>query len=129
MRKAPDKKRKQSALSKVISIIFTFVLVMIGWVFFRANSISDAFKAFDKMIDEHGRLYNGAGMPTILLSLMLIGILMLVELYRERKDSLPMQETIYRTSLVRDVLYTVVLVVTILLCGSFTGGQFIYFQF
>lgn len=129
MRKEPDKKRKQSALSKVISIIFTFVLVMIGWVFFRANSISDAFKAFDKMIDEHGRLYNGAGMPTILLSLMLIGILMLVELYRERKDSLPMQETIYRTSLVRDVLYTVVLVVTILLCGSFTGGQFIYFQF
>lgn len=123
----PEKVRT-SPISKIISILLCFVLVMCGWVFFRANSISDAFLAFQKMVTEPGMLYNGAGMPAILMAFMLIGLLMIVEIYREWKRHIPIA-SIGKGTLFRDVIYTVSLIIIILLCGSFNGGQFIYFQF
>lgn len=117
---------KFNILRKTINILVTFMLITIGWVFFRANSLSDAFLALKKMATEHGMLYNGAGLPAILLPLMLIGFLMLRELYVEYKWNIPLFN---RTSLARDIVFTGLLVIVILLCGSFDGGQFIYFQF
>lgn len=117
---------KFNLLRKTINILVTFMLITIGWVFFRANSLSDAFLALKKMATEHGMLYNGAGLPAILLPLMLIGFLMLRELYVEYKWNIPLFN---RTSLARDIVFTSLLVIVILLCGSFDGGQFIYFQF
>ena len=105
-----------SGLQKCISILVTFVLMSLGWVFFRANNVGDAFKAFKKMGTEHGMLYNGNGMPSILMGLMLIGILMVIEHLSTGR-------------LITDIAYSATLIIVILLCGSFTGGQFIYFQF
>ncbi len=116
-------------LSKCIGILVTFVLMMCGWVFFRANNVGDAFKAFKKMATEPGMLFKGEGVPSILMALMLIGILMTVELYRERRGPRPLPKHLSGLRLTRDIAYSVLLVVAILLCGSFTGGQFIYFQF
>ncbi|MGM9864041.1 MAG: MBOAT family O-acyltransferase, partial [Lepagella sp.] len=118
-----------SSLSKCIGILVTFVLMMCGWVFFRANNVGDAFKAFKKMATEPGMLFKGEGVPSILMALMLIGVLMAVELYRERRGPRPLPEHLSGLRLTRDIAYSALLVVAILLCGSFTGGQFIYFQF
>ncbi len=117
---------KESRLTKVINICFVFLLVMAGWVFFRANSLSDALLAFKKMFSEPGMLYKGEGVPSILLGLLLIGILMLREMWVEYKWSIPI---ITGKSMARDIAYTATLIIAILLCGQFNGGQFIYFQF
>ena len=117
---------RETPLTRAINILFVFVMVMAGWVFFRANSISDAFLAFRKIATEPGKLYTGEGVPSLLLSLLLIGLLMLRELWVEYKWPVPVFS---RQTLARDVLYTTFLVVAILLCGQFSGGQFIYFQF
>lgn len=117
---------KESRLTKIINICFVFLLVMAGWVFFRANSLSDALLAFKKMFSEPGMLYKGEGVPSILLGLLLIGILMLREMWVEYKWSIPV---ISGKSMARDIAYTATLIITILLCGQFNGGQFIYFQF
>lgn len=117
---------KESRLTKVINICFVFLLVMAGWVFFRANSLNDALLAFKKMFSEPGMLYKGEGVPSILLGLLLIGILMLREMWVEYKWSIPI---ITGKSMARDIAYTATLIIAILLCGQFNGGQFIYFQF
>ena len=82
-----------------------------------------------KMGTEHGMLYNGNGMPSILMGLMLIGILMVIEIYRERRGTRQLPEHLSTGRLITDIAYSATLIIVILLCGSFTGGQFIYFQF
>lgn len=129
-KKAEHKDAKiKSFLSRCISILLTFALVMFGLVFFRANNIGDAFKAFKKMTTEPGMLFNGEGMPSILMALMLIGVLMVVEIYRELRGNRPLPQHLSAGRLTQDIVYSVVLVIAILSCGSFSGGQFIYFQF
>lgn len=117
---------KETRLTKIIDICFVFLMVMAGWVFFRANTLSDALLAFDKMFTEPGMLYKGEGVPSILLGLMLIGLLMLREMQVEYKWRIPL---LSGRSMVRDIAYTATLIIAILLCGQFNGGQFIYFQF
>lgn len=117
---------KETILTRVINIAFVFLLVMAGWVFFRANTLSDALLAFKKMATEPGMLYKGEGVPSILLGLLLIGLLMLREMWVEYRWRIPW---VSGASMARDIVYTAVLIITILLCGQFNGGQFIYFQF
>lgn len=117
------------ALSKCISILVMFVLIMGGWIFFRANNVGDAFKAFRKIATEPGMLFKGEGVPSLLMALMLIGILMIVEIYREWRGPRELPQHLSKLRLTRDIAYSALLVVMILLCGSFSGGQFIYFQF
>lgn len=117
---------KETPLTRIINILFVFLMVMAGWVFFRANSLSDAWMAFGKMFTQPGMLYTGEGVPTLLLSFLLIGCLMLREMWVEYKWHVPY---LSGPSVVRDILYTAMLVIVILLCGRFDGGQFIYFQF
>ena len=117
---------KEGPLTRIINILFVFLMVMAGWVFFRANSLSDAWLAFTKMFTHPGMLYTGEGVPTLLLSFLLIGCLMLREMWVEYKWRVPY---LSGPSVVRDILYTAMLVIVILLCGRFDGGQFIYFQF
>ena len=111
---------------KIASVFATFALVVLGWIIFRANSVSDAALAIDKILFDHGMLYNGAGKPSILMPILLIGVLMSKEMldeYRERKGAAT------NKPLWRSIASTSLLFIVILLCGCFTGGQFIYFQF
>lgn len=115
---------QKSRLIKLFNIVSTFLLMMIGWVLFRANSISDAGLALKNMATDRGMLYNGEGKPEILLPLILIAVLMGREIWVERHpDSLrnPFKPV--------SVLMSIAIIVTILLCARFEGGQFIYFQF
>ncbi|MCM1092893.1 MAG: MBOAT family protein [Lachnospiraceae bacterium] len=111
----------------VIGVIVTFVLSMFGWVLFRANSLADAKIAFSRMLHPHGMLFNGDGKPDIALPLLLIMLLMLHELRNEcgtRRMAFTSHPNVYVSA-----WWTAVLIVIILLCAKFQGGQFIYFQF
>lgn len=119
---------RRPLLIRLINIFVTFVLMMIGWVFFRANTMSDALLALKKMATSRGMLYNGEGKPAILLPLLLIGLLMSVEIYNEVQTDRGKKMT-YESTGLRSCLLTAALIIVILLCAQFDGGQFIYFQF
>lgn len=125
-RKFMPGKLRLRRLGIVLAMGVTFVLSMIGWVLFRANTLLDAKIALTKMMHPHGMLYNGDGKPEIVLPLLLIGVLMLREVRNERRMrfALTSNENVYISS-----VSIALLVVVILLCAHFESGQFIYFQF
>lgn len=112
---------------KPLEIIATFVIAMFCWVFFRANTIGDAFLAIEKIFTQPGLLFRGAGYPSIILPLILIFMLMAKEFKDEFFKNPPM--FMHSNNRVISILSTLFLIVVIMLCGQFEGGQFIYFQF
>lgn len=122
--------RKRSAwidkILKLFNIAVTFLLVVIGWIFFRANSLQDAFMALKKIATERGMLYNGEGKPAIALSLLLIVALMAVEVHSERASKRKVRKDF---SVTKSAIISAILLTVILLTARFEGGQFIYFQF
>ena len=113
-----------SIVSRLSSMAFCFVLVAFAWIFFRANSVSDAFTIVGKIFTEHGA-------PFMEKVLMVQGCMALLILsFKDAKDYFGWRLNFMhsRYAVVRYVS-TVALVMYIILFGSFTGGQFIYFQF
>lgn len=120
-------KKESNKFFVPFKILGTFLMAMFCWIFFRANTLSDAFLAIKKIISQHGLLYGGAGIPSILLPLSLIGLLMAKEIKDEFFKNPP--QFMHNNKMVVSVASTVLMIVIILLCGQFNGGQFIYFQF
>ena len=112
---------------KPLEIFATFVMVMLCWISFRANTIGDALLAIEKIFTQPGMLFRGAGYPSIVLPLILIFMLMAKEFKDEFFKNPPM--FMHSNNMVISILSTVFLIVVIILCGQFEGGQFIYFQF
>ncbi|MDE6270077.1 MAG: MBOAT family protein [Muribaculaceae bacterium] len=115
-----------NALTKAASIVFTFVLMMFGWVLFRANNIHDALVAWKKMLHPSGMLFTGEGKPAIVLPMLMIVILMAREIANEWNLRLKLSGD---AGVVYSGVCSGLLLIVILLCASFDGGQFIYFQF
>lgn len=118
-----------NALFRSVNIACTFILMLAGWIFFRANSLSDAFLAFRKIADERGILYNGNGKPAIVLPILLIGLLMIVELVHEYRDRHPLRSGSSESPLWKSAALTTFFIILILTTAKFESGQFIYFQF
>jgi D-alanyl-lipoteichoic acid acyltransferase DltB (MBOAT superfamily) len=109
-----------------IRIIFTFLLVTYAWVFFRANSISDAWLIHQKLFNiSDGFLF--VRWEVFFTAIIALTILFLKEVSNE---FLPTKYTLLENpnSLVRLFNY-VMLTSVIILFGVFNSGQFIYFQF
>ena len=107
-----------------INIIFTLLLVVFAWIFFRANNLSDAFMIVDKIFTSPGNLY--APKTTLVYSIFGVVILLL----KDFKDEYSINFTLSNSkSIVVRNLYYVTMISIILLFGVFDGGQFIYFQF
>lgn len=113
-------------IPKMIKIVGVWIVVTLVWIFFRANNLSDAFSICRKIFFEHGYLYEGEGIPSIVLPILMIFILMLKEIKDELQWKLSLMHhknpwiSIPSTSLV---------IILILLCAEFNSGKFIYFQF
>ena len=114
-------------LLTIPKIFGTFLIVMFLWIFFRANCFSDAILAIQKIFTHQGMLYNGAGKPSIILSILLIFLLLAKEIKDEFIKNPPM--FMHSKNKIISILSTVFMIVIIMLCGQFNGGQFIYFQF
>lgn len=76
---------KNNFIPKAINIITTWILVTWAWIFFRANTLSDAFTVMKKIIFDHGKFYKGEGYPSIILPLLMILILLIKEIKDEYK--------------------------------------------
>ena len=118
--------RALRAIGMAGGIMVTFVLSMLGWMLFRANTIEDAHIALRFMLTQTGRLYEGDGKPEMLLSLLMIALLMAREIKNEYRPRLSLTGN---SNPAISVISTVVLVIIIITCAQFSGGEFIYFQF
>lgn len=127
---------------KAVQIGTTFSLVCLAWVFFRANTISDAWyitthlfsglaeTAQAIVINNSGvrgdLLYLGQTKEIFVIGVAAIFVLMIIE-FAQRTGSLRL--TIARYPFPIRVAAYNILLASILLFGSFSESEFIYFQF
>lgn len=107
-------------------ISVTFILTCLAWIFFRANTTSDALMILRKIIKMDGPVFIDDGLA-IIYSFFGIMFLLLVETHIEfYKGSFSLMNN--HNAVVRIGTY-IFLIITILMIGVFDGSQFIYFQF
>jgi D-alanyl-lipoteichoic acid acyltransferase DltB (MBOAT superfamily) len=118
---------KYPMLFKAVQILITFTLISIAWVFFRANTLSDAVLILEKILLQRGPLYYANDVALLFYSLSGIILLLIIEF---RREFLPHKIHILNNhnTYIRYAGYMLVIII-ILLFGVFDGGQFIYFQF
>ena len=117
---------KLPKLNQSLQIITTFVLTCFAWIFFRANTITDAFHIIKKISTFKGSIFI-EDPSMIIYPVAAIFLLLFVELKQEYYKG-DFSFLCNDSWVVRNLSYTA-LVVLILLFGVFDGGQFIYFQF
>lgn len=110
---------------RIVKRVFIFVAVSIAWVFFRANTVSDAIVILTKAIQIDRNVFLEA--KTLFYGSIAIAILVVLDIFAERKgkDNVLQNEA---CSFGIIALF-VALVIAIFYLGVFDGGQFIYFQF
>jgi alginate O-acetyltransferase complex protein AlgI len=129
--------------SSIAGMARTFIFVCIGWVFFRARTISDAGFMLSHSVPEGMRQLltlrtaDGASRAhlvwldhrprEVLLSLLFIGVLLGVDAFQARVGSV--RDVVSRQSPAMRWAMYYALVGATLLFGVFTQTQFIYFQF
>jgi alginate O-acetyltransferase complex protein AlgI len=123
-------------LHSYLKVMVTFFLVSFAWIFFRANTISDAIYIISNLFSGWGRGLTFEAfekMPFVeplkfelVVSLFAIGILLVVHLIERRENIIDWfsEKPIW---LRWSVYYSIIL--SILLFGNFGSKQFIYFQF
>ena len=119
-------------LHNAIKIITTFSLVSFTYIFFRANSLSDAFYIITNLTTNIGNGLNGVflgsdiNMENMIIALTAVIVLLAVNILQEREsiiDFISNKSSIFRWS------SYVALIMVILIFGAFNNIQFIYFQF
>lgn len=110
-------------MPSLIKNILVFHFVLLGWVWFRAQSIHDAFSIFKNIfsLKFSSRGFIGIDFTEILFAFFVSSIILFIE-FRNLKP-----ENIY-TAKAR-WSYCILLVACIYLFGIFHNKQFLYFQF
>ena len=118
--------KKRVIAPKIVRIVFTFSFISLAWIFFRANSITDALTIIHGIFTNQGSLFKGDGIPSLILPLFMIGIL----LCKEIKDEYHLKISLmHNTNPWISIPSSAIVIIIILLCAEFNSGQFIYFQF
>lgn len=120
-----------SPLFQYLSILATFHLVVFAWIFFRANSLSDAFIIISNLFDISTKdLYFSILGPfnifELFVSIMSILFLLSISFFKQYKsfdDFLVKKPFILRWSLYYCLLFSIITF------GVFEKSPFIYFQF
>jgi alginate O-acetyltransferase complex protein AlgI len=111
-----------------IQVGITFVLVNIGWIFFRANSITDAFYILTHLFSNlsFSRFSMGIGRDQLYVAILAIIFMEVIHVIQEHgKIRTFLSE---KPTMVRWSAYSLMLIL-IFLFGMFEEQQFIYFQF
>jgi alginate O-acetyltransferase complex protein AlgI len=117
---------QNNVILNIFKTLFTFSLVTFAWIFFRANSINDAFTLIGSLKTFGAYPFLGNGINQFAHCLLAITLLFTIEYCMEFKPEIKLfnhRSQWVRWSSVLSLLFI------ILLFGVFNGGQFIYFQF
>ena len=118
--------KKKVITPKLVRIISTFCYISLAWIFFRANSITDALTIIHGIFTNQGSLFKGDGIPSLILPLLMIFILLFKEIKDENHINLSLM---HNSRLWISIPSSAAVIMIILLCAEFNSGQFIYFQF
>ena len=123
-------KKKDTMVSYMPGVVYTFVLVTICWIFFRSPGLHAAFSFISRIISPSTPwLIKEEFEERALLLYSFFGIACIIiadgktVFFREKQLFL-----FHKNALVR-LVSCITLLVLILMLGVFDGGQFIYFQF
>jgi alginate O-acetyltransferase complex protein AlgI len=119
---------RQPALLGLLQRLTTFALLSLGWIFFRAASVTDAFTILRRFTSTDGATLTELGLTgtQISLSLAVIVLLLTVETFLGDRD--PVHASSCAPDWARWSIYYTVIVLTIVI-GVFNESRFIYFQF
>jgi hypothetical protein len=117
-------KKHWKSSQKIFHWLFSFILICLAWIFFRANTISDAFLIIKGVCTNFAIPYMS------LSNFFIIGLALLVVFVKEVKDEYQFKIRISDSPcwIVRH-LYIVFMIAFIILFGVLNADQFIYFQF
>jgi len=119
--------------AKIINVVYTDLVVIFGWVFFRADSINYAFSFIKNMI-----IYK-AGMPNLrigryankkIIIVFILGIVFsgIIQCIKKRLDCYIKLPNIF-TEIGKVILLIIVFLLSLMTLASGTYNAFIYFQF
>jgi D-alanyl-lipoteichoic acid acyltransferase DltB (MBOAT superfamily) len=114
-------------VNELLQIMTTFLLCSFAWVFFRANSLKDAFLIIQKIFSEPGKIFIPSDHRVLIYGVFGIALLFLIEIKQE--FFLNRLSFVYNKNIFIRYSALLILIISILLTGVFDGGQFIYFQF
>ncbi|MBE6009004.1 MAG: MBOAT family protein, partial [Lachnospiraceae bacterium] len=132
------KTAKSNIFINIVKCIFTFALVTFGWIFFRANTVSDAFYIIAHLFDDIESwmslqyLYQTAtGMGLNVAELFVVGMAIMLLLFMELISGKKQVFDYFKDKpYIINVGFMTALACMILTTGVFyNAGEFIYFQF
>lgn len=137
MKLAPNKNEKKIFTPKgIITLILTFSIVCFTWIFFRANTLGDAFYAIRHMFDgisspvkyvADGITALGLGKDEIIRLVPSMVLLIVVEFMSLKFDVIEKVGKI--KPVFKWIIYILVLLMIFILTPSESNQNFIYFQF
>ncbi|WP_308991971.1 MBOAT family O-acyltransferase [Mariniflexile litorale] len=115
------------SLTEVGQVLLTFSIVSFSRIFFRSESITDAFGFIDRIFSHFSYEAYSHPMGYRMLDYYILMILFVVYEYIIRKDErAPFK---FKSQVLRFVMYTVVILVMLLFYDNHVDRSFIYFQF
>lgn len=113
-------------IARFLEIAMTFILVNIAWIFFRANSIEEAFYIVTHLLSNFDFTIAGVNPIDLWIAVIVIAFMLLVhgiQEHRSMRQFLDTKPVVFRWSLYLITLYM------LLLSVSASPKEFIYFQF
>jgi alginate O-acetyltransferase complex protein AlgI len=120
--------RAMPRLASAISVVVTFHLVLVAWVFFRAASVSQALTILSRIVSARGGVVRIDSFGTDELVAAVVAILVLEGVQLAQRQTSLNRLVRRQPGWIRWSLYYAAVVV-ILLFGRFDEREFIYFQF
>jgi hypothetical protein len=121
---------KLPKLTHLLEIAFTFSVVTIAWIFFRANSITDAWyiltHLFTNLSLAQLNVQMGAKWISLIVAVGVIAFMELVHVIQEHKSIRQFMSN--KPLLLRWAVYLAI-ILAIIIFGVFNQTPFIYFQF
>lgn len=136
---------KRGSLLDGIKIVWVFTIVVFAWIFFRANSFSDAIYVIKHIIIDIDdffvannwiEFFNGLNFVTfnntvthaIINTLTIFSVLLLIVVQLLHKDDTIVDYLNHKPRYVRWI-FNYIIIIVFLMAGLFDNTQFIYFQF
>ena len=118
---------KKNRLYILLKIPVTFAMVSFAWIFFRANSVSDACYISSHLFQWSGNLWMGASSFTTILGIFFVFLLMVVQVMQSNQKL----GLYYSPATVPNWMIGAAYLVLLLLISLFgvSASAFIYFQF
>ncbi len=114
------------SFSELVRILTTFMLTLFAWIFFRAESVPQAFEyVFRMFMNINSYFALGIYLKYYQIILLIIAFVLIEWLGRENKHAL---EKVHLPLIFRWVIYLLI-GVSILFFGNFNESEFIYFAF